>query len=105
MMKLITLHNKYIVNDYDLQKCLEAEQAGQKALRKLLDELIENYKNDITNQILLATLCKVRKDDLTDENLSILYLASYMQIDNHIVDFGTDSEQKVFDEFLYSYER
>ena len=104
MMKLITLHNKYIVNDYDLQKCLEAEQAGHKALRKLLDELIENYKNDIINQILLATLCKVRKDDL-DNELSILYLASYMQIDNYIVDYGTDSEQKVFDEFLYSYER
>lgn len=105
MMKLTTLHNKYIVNDYDLQKCIEAEQAGHKTLRKLLDELIENYKNDITNQILLATLCKVREADLTDENLSILYLASYMKIDNYVADFGTDSEQKVFDEFLYSYER
>ena len=104
MMKLITLHNKYIVNDYDFNKCLEAERKGRKALRKLLDELIENYKNDITNQILLATLCRARKDDLTDEKLSILYLGACMQIDNYVVDFGTDSDLRVYDEFLDSYE-
>lgn len=107
MIRTTMLYEDIEVNVDDLQKCIEAEQKGNRQLRRLLNRLIERYKGNVEKQILLTNLCRIKAVEnqlLDNDELYRIYMVAYVENDNGIVDNAPDHIRKKYCNAIYGYD-